>query len=131
MSQDLIYQTLYSVLAVADSILQIWLTVTFAVLVAVYIAGDRISHYLYLLVTFLYGLATLVLSIRFVSAGFQIYYYRDLLVTKGYEPWPVPRILSFLIGGGTLILLVVGSIGTLWFINIVRRQSKRNKPDQD
>jgi hypothetical protein len=128
MTQELIYQTLYSVLAVADSILQIWLTVTFAVLVAAYIAADRIGHYLYLLITFLYGLATLVLTIRFISAAYQIYYYRDLLVIKGYDQWPVPKVLSQLIGGGTLLLLVVGSIGTLWFVNIARRQSNRNMP---
>jgi len=123
MSQELIYQTLYSVLAVADSILQIWLTVTFAVIVAAYITADRIDRFLYLLVTLLYGLATLVLTIRFISAAFQIFHYRDLLETKGYEPWPVPKFLSMLIGGGTLLLLVGGSIGTLWFIYLVRKRA--------
>jgi hypothetical protein len=68
------------------------------------------------------------MTIRFISAGYQIYYYRDLLVTKGYEPWPVPQVLSQLIGGGTLLLLVAGSIGTLWFINISRRRSNQRKP---
>ncbi len=127
MTQELIYQNLYSVLSVADSILQIWLTVTFAVLVATYIAAERISHYLYLLITFLYGIASLVMTIRFISTAFQIYYYRDLLVAKGYEPWPVPQVLTQLIGGGTLLLLMAGSLGTLWFINISRRLSSKRK----
>jgi hypothetical protein len=123
MSEELIYENLYSVLAVADSILQIWLTVTFAVLVAAYVAGNRITRYLYLLINFLYGFAALILAVRFVSAAYQIYYYRDLLVTNGFAPWPVPRFLSAMIGGGTLILLVGGSIATLWFIHVVRKRS--------
>ena len=123
MSEELIYENLYSVLAVADSILQIWLTVTFAVLVAAYVAGNRITRYLYLLVNFLYGFAALILAVRFVSAAYQIYYYRDLLVTNGFAPWPVPRLLSAMIGAGTLILLVGGSIATLWFIRVVRKRS--------
>jgi hypothetical protein len=122
MSEPLIYENLYSVLAVADSILQIWLTVTFAVLVAAYVAGNRISRPLYLLITFLYGYAALILTIRFISAGHQIYYYRDLLVTSGFTPWPVPRMLSVLIGGGTLLLLVGGTLATLWFLRMVRKQ---------
>jgi hypothetical protein len=79
---------------VADSILQIWLTVTFAVLVAAHIAADRIGHYLYLLVTFLYGMAALVLTVRFISTAYQIYHYRDLLLARGHEPWPVPQVLT-------------------------------------
>lgn len=128
MSEELIYENLYAVLAVADSILQIWLTVTFAVLVAAYVAGNRISRPLYLLINFLYGFAALILTIRFVSAGHQIYYYRDLLVTSGFTPWPAPRPLSVLIGGGTLLLLVSGTLATLWFLRAVRKQSVTNQP---
>lgn len=123
MTEELIYDNLYSVLAVADSILQIWLTVTFAVLVAAYVASERISRHLYLLITFLYGFAALILTVRFISAGHQIYYYRDLLVTSGFTPWPAPRTLSVMIGGGTLMLLVGGSIATLWFLRVVRNRS--------
>lgn len=129
MSEELIYENLYAVLAVADSILQIWLTVTFAVLVAAYVAGNRISRPLYLLISFLYGYAAVILSIRFVSAGQQIYFYRDLLVSSGFTPWPAPRNLSVVIGGGTLILLVGGTLATLWFLRMVRRQSVTDQPE--
>jgi hypothetical protein len=123
MSQDLIMQTLYSALSLADSILQIWLTVTFAVIVASYLAGSRINAFMYYLITGLYGLATLVLVTRFVSAAYQIFHYRDLLVANGFEPWPVPPLITQIIGGGTFLLLTGGSIATLWFVHSVRKKS--------
>lgn len=120
MSQDLIMQTLYSALSLADSILQIWLTVTFAVIVASYLAGSRISDFMYYLISSLYGLAAVVLITRFISAAYQIYFYRDLLVANGFEAWPVPLLVTQIIGGGTFVLLSGGSIATLWFIRSVR-----------
>jgi hypothetical protein len=124
MSEELIYQALYSALSLADSILQIWLTVTFAVIVATHLAADRIGQFMYFLVSSLYGLATLVLITRFVSAAYQIYRYRDLLVINGFEPWPVPGPLTRIIGGGTLLLLVGGSAATLWFVYSVRKKAQ-------
>jgi hypothetical protein len=115
-------QTLYSTLSLADSILQIWLTVTFAVIVASYLAGSRISDFMYYLISGLYGLAALVLVARFVSAAYQIYHYRDLLVVNGFEPWPVPPLVTHIIGGGTFLLLSGGSIATLWFVHSVRKR---------
>ena len=122
MSQELIIQTLYAALSLADSILQIWLTVTFAVIVASYLAGARISSFMFYLISGLYGLAAVVLVTRFVSAAYQIYHYRDLLVANGYEPWPVPPPVTQIIGGGTFILLTGGSIATLWFVHSVRKK---------
>ena len=123
MSQELIMQTLHSSLSLADSILQIWLTVTFAVIVASFLAGTRIGRSMYYLISGLYGLAALVLVTRFVSAAYQIFYYRDLLVANGYEPWPVPTLVTQIIGGGTFVLLSAGSIATLWFVHSVRKRA--------
>lgn len=123
MPQELIYETLYSALSVADSILQIWLTVTFAIIVATYLAGSRIGEFMYILLSTLYGLASLVLVTRYVSSAFQIYRYRDLLIENDFEPWPVPRLVGELIGGGTLLLMIGGTIGTLWFVYSTRNQA--------
>jgi hypothetical protein len=124
MSQDLIIQTLYSALSLADSIFQIWLTVTFAVIVAAYLAGDRIGAFMYYLISGLYSLAALVLITRFVSAAYQIYHYRDSLVAYGFEPWPVPPLVTQIIGAGTFILLTGGSIATLWFVYSIRDRGR-------
>jgi hypothetical protein len=116
MSQESIYSTLYAALALTDSIFQIWITLTFAVVVATYVAGQRFDRPVYLLVSSLYALASAVLFTRFASAAFQAFYYKGLLVTRGFEPWPVPNVVSLVIGVGTSVLLFAGTIGTLWFV---------------
>lgn len=126
MSQELTMQTLYAALSLADSILQIWLTVTFAVIVASYLAGSRISNAMFYLISGLYGLAALVLTTRFVGTGHQIYHYRNLLVANGYEPWPVPPLLTHIIGGGTFLLLSAGSVATLWFVYSIRKRGRES-----
>jgi len=62
MSQESIYSTLYAALTLTDSIFQIWITLTFAVVVATYVAGQRFDRPVYLLVSTLYALASAVLS---------------------------------------------------------------------
>src|SRR5262245_17865800 len=91
MSQDSIYSTLYAALALTDSILQIWITLTFAVIVATHFAAKRFERSVYLLVSGLYAFASLILAVRFGSAEFQAFYYKTLLVRRGFEPWPVPE----------------------------------------
>ena len=70
MSQESIYTTLYAALSLTDSIFQIWLTLTFAVLVATYVAERRFHRAMYRLVSILYGVASAVLLIRFASAAY-------------------------------------------------------------
>jgi hypothetical protein len=116
MSQESIYSTLYAALALTDSIFQIWITLTFAVIVATYVAGRRFDRQVYLLVSSLYALASAVLFTRFASAAFQAFHYKALLITRGFEPWPVPNFVSVMIGAGTSVLMFAGTIGTLWFV---------------
>jgi hypothetical protein len=127
LSQELIYSTLYAALALTDSILQIWLTLTFAVIVATYVAGKRFEKPVCLLVSGLYALASVVLIIRFGSAAFQAFYYKNLLVERGFEPWPVPNFVSVLIGGGSFVLLFAGTIGTLWFVRSTWKSLEASK----
>ncbi len=121
MSQELIYETLYGVLGLTDSILQIWITLTFAVIVSTYVAGNRFNRNVYWLVVGLYSLASMILFTRFVSAAGQAFYYKNLLIERGFGPWPVPNIVSVIIGVGTSVLLVAGTIATLWFMRTVRK----------
>jgi len=131
MSQDSIYSTLYAALALTDSIFQIWITLTFAVIVATYFAGKRFERSVYLLVSTLYAFASLILALRFASAAFQVFHYKNLLVTRGFEPWPVPQYVSVVIGGGSLLLIFAGTIGTLWFVRYSWKQVEREKtPNQ-
>ncbi len=118
LTQELIYGALYSALDLTNSILQIWLTLTFAVIVSTYVASKRFDKPMYLLVSGLYAFASVIQILRFCSAAFQAFYYKELLVSRGWEPWPVPNIVSVLIGAGSVLLMVAGTIGTLWFVRV-------------
>jgi hypothetical protein len=109
MSQEAIYSTLYAVLALTDSIFQIWITLTFAVLVATYVAERHFDRGMYRLVSGLYAFASAILFVRFGSAAYQAFHYKNLLIARGFEPWPVPNIVSLVIGVGTLLFLFAGS----------------------
>ncbi|NND44039.1 MAG: hypothetical protein HKN58_01855 [Xanthomonadales bacterium] len=124
MSIELIYESLYEALALSDASLQIWISITFAVIVAGHIAGRRIRHYTYGLVAGLYGLYSAVLLVRYCSAAYQILHYQGLLLSRGLEPWPVPKALGILIGSGTLLLMLGGTVATLWFIRSVRQENE-------
>lgn len=127
MSQESIYTTLYAALALTDSIFQMWTTLTFAVIVATYVAGERFDRSVYLLVSSLYSFASLVLLIRFGSAAFQAFYYKALLVSRGFQPWPVPNYLSLCIGIGSLVLIFAGTLGTLWLVRSTWKTVKAAK----
>jgi hypothetical protein len=116
MSQDLIRSALYSALSLMDSILQIWLTLTFAVIVSTYVAGPRFDRPVYLLVSGLYAFASAIQLIRLASAAHQAFFYKSLLVARGFEPWPVPDWVAITIGFGSLVLIFAGTLATLWFI---------------
>lgn len=122
MSQEMLYQTLFSALSTVDSILQIWLTVTFAVLVAAYLAGRHVNQFMYVLISTLYGLASIVLMTRFVSAAVLMFNFQNQLVVNGYKPWPVPNLIGAIIGGGTFLLMFGGTAGTLWFVRSTRKE---------
>lgn len=120
LSQAEIYQILFSALSTVDSILQIWLTITFAVLVAAFLAGKHINQFMYILISSLYGLASIVLITRFVSAAVLMFHFQNLLVMSGYKPWPVPNLIGVIIAVGTFLLFFGGTIGTIWFARSTR-----------
>lgn len=115
-SQELIYSNLYHALELTDSILQIWITLTFAVIVSTYVAGQRFDRLVYKLISGLYSLASIVLFTRFGAAAYQAFFYKNLLVARQFSAWALPHWVSVVIGVGTAILIVGGTVGTLWFV---------------
>ena len=128
MPEDLIRSGLYSALSLSDSALQIWLTLTFAVIVLTYVAGKRFDKLLYMLVSGLYAFASAIQLLRFCSAAHQAFYFKNMLVTRGFEPWPVPSFVSVLIGGGSILLIVAGTLGTLWFVRATWKHLESSRP---
>lgn len=123
MSVDLVYQSIYEALTLSDSTLQIWMTYTFAIIAAAHLAGNRIDATTYKLVSGLYGLYAGVLVVKYFSAAYQIFHFQEVMVLSGFEPWPVPKSIGVIIGGGTSLLMVGGTIATLWFVNKTWREN--------
>ena len=123
---DVVYDALYAALSLSDSSLQIWTSFTFALIVAVHLGGARIGRSTYRLISGLYGLYACVLIIRYCSAAFQIIHYQNLLAERSLEPWPVPKAVGIMIGSGTLILMLGGTIATLWFVHAVRKEHEQS-----
>ena len=126
MSMPQLYDVIYHALALGDSTLQIWTSFTFAVIVAVHLAGDRIGRSTYRLGSTLYALLSSVLVLRYCGDAYQILHYQKLLVERRFEPWPVPDFLGVLIGVGTFALMVGGTIGTLWFARSSRSRAEES-----
>ena len=69
---------------------QFWLTITFAVIVATYSAGDRLDHRLRVMAAVLYLLATVHLATRWIYDGSVASRWVDVLHARGVDigiPW--------------------------------------------
>lgn len=128
-SVDLIYNALFTAIQLTDSILQIWLTLTFAVIVSTYVAGKRFDRLIYRLVSGLYALASAIQLVRFCTAASQAFFYRNWLLERDFTAWPVPIVVSLVIGIGSVVLILSGSIGTLWFIRVTFRNLEATRAE--
>jgi hypothetical protein len=131
MPMELIFQNIYAALAQADSGVQLWTSFTFAVIVAAHLGADRINQWTFKLIVLLYSLYSFVAVVKYSASAYQILLYQDFLIERNFEPWPVPALFGGLIGAGTLLLLVVGSIGTLWFLSSCISSAKPLEPQSN
>ena len=115
----------YDSIALADSVLQFWTSITFGVIVAVHFVGHRMRRVMYLLMSGLYALVSIVSIARYLGASQQTIDYLKRIRVAGYD-WPVSRIYIGVAGYGTLALLLLGTFGTLYFMYSVRRAPPRD-----
>ena len=111
----------YSAVALSDSAMQFWISITFAVIVATHFVGKRIGRTMYVLMTSLYALVSLISIARYLGASARMILYTNALREGG--EWPVPWIYTVVAGYGTFLLLVLGTFGTLYFMYTVRRDA--------
>lgn len=72
----------YAELALTDSVLQFWISITFAVIVAIHFVGRRLGRQMYLLMSGLYALVSLVSLARYIASSIQLLHYVDILRTQ-------------------------------------------------
>ena len=107
-----------------DHMVEFWLSGTFAVIVARFVAGHRLSRRVVSIMTLLYLLAATYTLSRIFLVGARSFEYRARLVSMGFEEFYTPQ-LGFVGGGVSLILLfVLGTTATVYFL--LSRESATN-----
>jgi hypothetical protein len=126
LSEEALHNLCYSALSFADNLFQMWLTITFAAILAIYFSHSNITPYLRRLLIGLYLGASIMLIGRWcVAIIYHFLAYQTQLLENGWLPFPTPenaRILGVL----HLLLYLIGTTATLYFmVKFVGRESTK------
>ena len=116
LSQEALYNLIYSALSFADTLFQVWLTVTFAAILAIYFTRSEISQWMRHLLIALYTGAAIVLTGRWAAGMIHVLEYQELLREAGFPPFPTPPTLGTAMGVLHFLMFVVGSLATVYFM---------------
>ena len=122
LSQEALYNLIYSAIDFGDSLFELWLTVTFAAILAVYFSSARITAFMRWLLMSLYAVTSLMLTGRWLVAMLHYATYQESITGAGFTPFPTPlwaRAFFVL----HLATYVLGSIATLHFMRTFERSS--------
>jgi len=122
LSQEALYNLIYSAIEFGDSLFELWLTVTFAAILAVYFSSARITEFMRWLLIGLYSVTSLMLTGRWLVAMLHYATYQESIVDAGFTPFPTP-----VWARGFFVLhlatYVFGSIATVHFMRTFERGS--------
>ena len=90
---------------------QFWLTITFAVIVASFIAGRRLVPKLRMLAAVLYVLASAHITARWIYDGIIATQWLEVLARRGVD-FQVPWLAAYL----RMALMLLGTVSTLIFL---------------
>ena len=94
-----------------DTQFQSWLTITFATIVASFVARNVLTPKIRMITSSLYLVATFVLASRWYYDGQDIVVYIEMLATLDFtSPPPIAASLS------RMLLMVLGTFATLYFV---------------
>lgn len=99
-----------------DSQIRFWLEATFAVVAAVFFAGDRLTRVMRLLITSLYLSASALAALRWVLTLRRNLAYRDRLIADGYGDVPTDMWLLIPVNVLILFVFVAGAVGAMLFL---------------
>ncbi len=109
--------------ALIDTQLQYWMSITFAVVVAGFVAGKRLTLRLRCIVGVLYALATFTLLIRTMTTGADAVAIANTLQESGSIIFHTgPSIIL-----SRLLLFGLGTIAALYFLLVSRRASELDR----
>ena len=100
-----------------DSQIRFWLEATFAVVAAVFFAGDRLTRLMRRLIASLYLSASALAGLRWVLTLRRNLAYRDRLIADGFADVPTDRWLLVPVNLLILFMFVVGTVGAILFLS--------------
>jgi hypothetical protein len=116
MNEESYYSLIYSAMDLGDGLFELWLTVTFAVILAIYFSRDQISRLMRSLLVALYAGTAVLLAGRWCVAMIHIGHYMDELSAAGLAPFPTPMPFGYVMLILHFSMFVGGSIGTIYFM---------------
>lgn len=95
-----------------EALFQYWLSVTFALLVASFVAKEYFSNNVRIIIGTLYTVSTAIAVYRYTILGVNGLMLVDELSSRGVQ-WAG---INVWVGGARVALIVLGSITTIWFL---------------
>ena len=129
LSEEALHTLCYNALSFADNLFQMWLTVTFAAILAIYFSHANITPYLRRLLIGLYlGASVMLIGRWWVAIYYHFLSYQNELIKNGWLPFPTPENARFL-GVLHLLLYLIGTGATLYFMVKFVGRENRDSPD--
>ena len=116
MSEHELTTLVYELFGEMDGQIEFWMQATFAVVVAVFFAGDRLSRGIRRVVAFLYLVASLLAALRWTLFLRRSLAYREEMIASGFSDIPTD---TWLVAPVTVLIQVMflgGVIGTIYFL---------------
>ena len=124
LSQEALYNLTYTALDFTDTLFQVWLSITFAAILAIFFSGTAVTRWMRWLLIVLYTGSSVLLTGRWMIGIGHVRTYADLLDGAGYAPFPTPIIAGSVMGVLHLLMFVVGTLATIYFMSTFRGQSQ-------
>lgn len=116
MSEEPYYNLIYSAMYLGDGLFELWLTITFAAILAIYFSRDQISRFMRNLLVALYTGTAVLLTGRWCVAMIHIVYYMNELSAAGLASFPTPMPFGSVMAILHFSMFAGGSIGTIYFM---------------
>ncbi len=115
-----LYDILLSLVEIMNSNVEMWLSATFATLVAFHFIGEKLTKELYWIATIMYLLASGFFLLRHLNAGSAIQQTFEMIESRNVPVLPqLPEYVSM----GFFVLYFTGTSCCLWYMRRCYRQS--------
>ena len=117
------YSVMISVVALINSNVEFWLGSTFACILAFHFAAQNMSKMMYRLIMGLYFFFSVLYFWRVCHAFYQFFEFNDMLLKKGFPPYPTTEFWGYPILFGTPILIFFGTVVCIAYMRQAYKQS--------